>query len=909
MPTLYLIDASALAYRSHFALSRTALTSAAGEPTGAIFGAAVFLNSLLNREDLTHIAAIFDSRGPTFRHELYHDYKATRQKMPDELSGQLEGMKEMIRAMGLETLEMPGFEADDIIGTLAVKAAALQWDVFIVSGDKDFGQIVGPKVKLMVPHSGGQMEIIDEKGVLGKWGVPPDKIVDYMGLKGDTSDHVPGVPKVGDKTAAELINTFGSLDEVLAQAPNITKPALRQNLIDFADQARLSRQLVTLHTEVPLSLGLDHLARRPADIPRLMEIYRRYSFHNLLEKLEVAHREEVVGYHAVTTPEDLEALIPQLKRGKPLSVDLETTAIDPMQAQVVGFSFSIKEGEAYYVPAEGGFFPASDTVITRLGEPVPPETCWVLQKLRPLWEDATLPKTGQNLKYDGLVLRCYGIELKGVKFDSMVAAYVLDPTRRVYNMDSLALEYLNFKKIPTSSLIGLGRNQISMREVSLDKISQYACEDADVALRLERFLGKRIKEGSLNDLFHQLEIPLILVLMEMEFNGMALDVELLKSLSQDMSWRLNDLTVEIYRLAGTEFNINSTQQLAHILFEKLQLKPIKKTKTGYSTDVEVLEKLAIDDPLPRALLEYRQIQKLKSTYVDALPNMINPVTGRVHTSFNQTVASTGRLSSSDPNLQNIPIRTETGGQIRRAFVPGNKKSQVLLSADYSQIELRLVAHIANDEGLMEAFRTGHDVHTSTAAKILHVSEAEVTPEMRRSAKEINFGIMYGMGDYGLSERLGIPVNVAAEFRKEYFKTYPGVRAYMDNTIAAARKTKRVTTLLGRHRLLPDMDSKNRNVREFAERTAINTPIQGSAADMIKLAMIRIHDRLKKMATPMFPQPARMLLQVHDELVFEVEKSALEEVKQAVKEEMEGAMKLNVPVVVELGVGENWLEAH
>ncbi|MFH1863112.1 MAG: DNA polymerase I [bacterium] len=919
MPTLYLIDGTALTYRSHFAFSRVGLTSPSGEAIGATFGVALFLTSLVSRSDFSHAACIFDSKGPTFRHEIFPAYKATRQKMPEELAGQLDGIKDLVSALGVAVFEQSGYEADDLIGTLAVRAAAEGYEVFIVSGDKDFGQLVNDRIRLLVPKGKGEgLEVMESRGVLEKWGVPPEKIIDFMALKGDSSDNVPGVPKVGDKTAAELINQFGSLDQVLARAGEINKPALRENLITYAEQAYLSRRLVTIDTGVPLDCSIPELAKRAPENERLLDIYRRFGFYSLMDKLSIEKPAEALEYRTVQDHQVLEEILAKMARGNPLSVDLETTALDPMQAEIVGFSFSTREAEAYYVPVNQGFFPEDGAQITRLGETVPGETCWLIERLRPILEDHTIPKCGQNLKYDALVLRGYGIHLQGIAFDSMIASYLLDPSRRQHNLDSLALEHLNFKKIPTSDLIGSGRNQISMAEVPLEKISRYACEDADIARRLTIVLGKRIRDEGFTDLLNNLELPLLPVLLEMEYNGVALDLRLLAHISAEMGVRLEELTEVIYRLAGTEFNINSTQQLAHILFDKLQLKPIKRTKTGYSTDVEVLEKLAPLDPLPRTLLEYRQIQKLKSTYVDALPRMVNPVTGRVHTSFNQTVAATGRLSSSDPNLQNIPIRTEIGGQIRRAFVPG-KPNQVLLSADYSQIELRLVAHISGDTELIAAFHEGRDIHAATAARIFKVSSDEVTPEMRRRAKEINFGVIYGMGDWGLSERLGIPLNVAADFRRQYFETYPGVRAYMDNIIEQARREKCVTTLIGRRRLLPDIEAQNRNVREFNERTAINTPIQGSAADLIKLAMIRVHERLEQLSgsgskgvgqqTTLMPLSAKMILQVHDELVFEVEREALEEVKAVVKKEMEGAMELKVPVVVDLGVGNNWLEAH
>jgi DNA polymerase-1 len=683
MPTLYLVDATALVYRTHFAFSRVALTSSSGQPIGATYGVALFLHSLLSRKDLDAAACVFDTKEPTFRHEIYPEYKATRQKMPDELAAQLDGIKEMSRVLGFEVLEKVGYEADDIIGTLALRAAEADFDVFILSGDKDFGQLVTDRIKLLVPlRQGDGLQEMDALAVNEKWGVPPEKIIDFMGLKGDSSDNVPGVPKVGDKTAAELINTFGSMDSVLERADEVTKPALRQNLTEFAEQARLSRQLVTIDTKVPVDLDLGTLSRPEPDKPGLVEIYHHFGFHSLIERLDVARttQPEELKYQAVTTAEKLDELIDLIKTGDPLSVDLETTSKFPMEAELVGFSFAVNEAEGFYLPAAGGYFPEGDFGMSRIGQIVFGETQWVIDKLRPVLENESIPKCGQNLKYDALVLHCYGIELKGIVIDSMIASYLINPSRRQHNIDSLALEYLDFMKIPTSDLIGTGKKQISMAEVPLETITPYACEDADIARRLTILLKGKLDNEGLTSLFQDLEMPLMPVLLEMEYNGVSLDRGLLRQMSDEMGAQLDELTAEIYKLAGMEFNINSTQQLQHILFEKLGLKPIKKTKTGYSTDVEVLEKLATQDPLPATLLDYRQLQKLKSTYVDALPQMINPVTGRVHTSFNQTVAATGRLSSSDPNLQNIPIRTELGGQIRKAFVPG-KSSQVLLSAD------------------------------------------------------------------------------------------------------------------------------------------------------------------------------------------------------------------------------------
>jgi len=906
MPTLYLIDGSALVYRTHFAFSRVGLTGPNGQPLGATYGVALFLHSIQNRSDLDAVACVFDTKEPTFRHQLYREYKATREKMPSELADQLDGIKQMTAAFGFEVLEQVGYEADDIIGTLAQKAADDNYDVFILSGDKDFGQLVSDRIKLLVPdRQGSGLTIMDASAVQEKWGVPPEKIIDYMGLKGDSSDNIPGVPKVGDKTAAQLINQFGSLEEVLARAEEVTKPALKNNLIEFADQARLSQKLVTIDTNVPVEVDFAELVRQQPDKEKLLDFYKTFGFTSLIDRLDLEQsaEPEKLDYKTITSEKDLEELLKNLKNSDLVSFDLESTSQYPMAAELVGFSFAIQDAEAFYVPVNGGFFPEEEKGFTRLGELVFGETQWLLDKLRPILEDENIPKCGQNLKYDALVLRCYGVHVKGIVFDSMIASYLIDPSRRQHNIDSLSLEYLNFKKIPTSELIGSGQKQISMAEVPVEKVSPYACEDADIARRLCLLLKEKLDEQKLTSLFDDLELPLLYVLLEMEYKGVALDRRMLKTMSDDMGRQMQDLTDQIYDLAGAEFNINSTKQLQEILFDKLGLKPVKKTKTGYSTDVEVLERLAHEHPLPEKLLEYRQYQKLKSTYLDALPQMINPVTGRVHTSFNQTVAATGRLSSSDPNLQNIPIRTELGGQIRKAFIPGNS-SQVLLSADYSQIELRLVAHISGDQELISAFKSGEDIHTATAAKIMGVAPEEVTPEMRRSAKAINFGIIYGMGDWGLSERLGIPLNVAADFRKQYFATYPGVRAYMDDTIEKAHKDKKVTTMMGRIRHLPDIDAKNKNVREFAERTAINTPIQGTAADMIKLAMLQIQKRINDEKLP-----AKMILQVHDELVFEVDRDSLDAVKTAVREEMENAMQLSVPVIVDMGIGENWLEAH
>jgi DNA polymerase-1 len=904
METLYLIDGSALVYRSHFALTRAPLITSRGENTSAIFGFMQTLLTLIQKDKPEHLAVVFDTPEPTFRHKIFEPYKATREKMPDQLVAQLPRLREVLEAANIPILELPGYEADDVMGTLALKAREKDMDVVLVTGDKDFMQLVKPGIRIL-RHKKGEEEILDDKGVEETFGVPPDKVIDVLGLMGDSSDNVPGVPNVGQKTALELVKAYGSLEEVLAHAAEITKPALRERLTEFADQARFSKQLVTIHTNVPMEFDWEQMKVGALGTPRLVELFRELEFTKLMKYLETPTEKRAHLYRTITTWQEFDELLKILRDAKLFAFDLETTSIDPMMAEIVGMSFSWADTEAAYVPAEGFQIPDSVAISPRTwhGAEVAPALSYQLHHIEPLLRDESLRKVGQNLKYDCLVLANYGVEVEGIEFDTLIAAYLLNPGARQLNLDSLSLEYLQHTKIPTEALIGKGKNQISMRDVPLEKISEYACEDADWAFRLKSILEPKLKDEELIDLFRDIEMPLMPVLMVMEKNGVRLDTAILEEQSRDLERMLERSEGDIYTLAGKRFNINSPKQLAVILFDELKLPVTKKTKTGPSTDVDVLMNLARLHELPQKLLDFRQLSKLKNTYVDSLPKLINPYTGRVHTSFNQTVAATGRLSSSDPNLQNIPIRTELGSQIRTAFVPGDKGWK-LLSADYSQIELRIVAHLSGDQTLIESFKNNEDIHRRTAAKVFGVGMDDVSPEMRRQAKAVNFGIIYGQTDFGLSEQLGIPRDEAKRFKEAYFTNYPWVKQFMDNVIEKARKDGYAVTLSGRKRRIPEFQSDQFNIRMFAERTAINTPVQGTAADMIKIAMITIHRQLIE-----YGFRAKMILQVHDELVFDAPEDEIDRLKPIVKQEMEGAIKLDVPVVVDFGVGDNWLEAH
>lgn len=909
---LYLIDGTALAYRSYFAFIRNPLINSKGQNTSGVYGFTNSMLRLLNQEMPDYVACIFDTKAPTFRHLQYAEYKATREKMPEEMAEQLPRIRDIVEVLRIPMIEKEGFEADDVIGTLAKQGERAGMDVIMVTGDKDMMQLVSPSVKMLIlgrNASDDKGDVFGPDEVKEKMGVLPERIIDLLGLMGDSSDNVPGVPGVGPKTALQLIESYGSLENVLDRAEEVTREKLKESLIQYRDQALLSKTLVTLDVAVDIPQTLFDLKRQEPDWQALADVCKELEFSRILKEIEENQlagsvKKRQFTYQTIAESESLDEFVRMLSRVSHFTVDLETTSLDPITAQIVGVSFSWQSGQAAYIPVQ---LSEEAQPLTLFGNEGPDAAPDVLRILKPLLENPQIKKSGQNIKYDMRVFQNHGIYLQGLDFDTMVAAYLIDPSSRRYNLDAMALEYLNIQKIPTEALIGKGKNQISMAEVPVEQISEYACEDAEVTYLLRQYLEPKLEESGLVSLFQDVEIPLIYVLIEMEENGVALDVAFLKRMSVDMQIQLDALQESIYKLAGERFNINSTQQLGRILFDKLKVheelgKRLKRTKTGYSTDVNVLESLSAH-PLPKSLLDYRQLTKLKSTYVDALPKLINPKTGRLHASFNQTVAATGRLSSSDPNLQNIPIRTDLGKEIRKAFVP-EKAGWKILSADYSQIELRLMAHLSGDETLIESFLKGEDVHRRTASEILNLPPEQITDDHRRQAKAINFGIMYGMGAYGLASRLEISNEEAQAFISAYFARYPKVNQFMADTIALAHKDGFVTTLLNRRRYLPELKSDNRNIREFGERTAINTRIQGTAADLIKIAMIAILKRMKQEHLK-----TKLILQIHDELVFEVPESEMDQLKSVVRTEMEGALQLHVPIQVDMGVGENWLEAH
>ncbi len=907
---LFLLDGTALAYRSYFAFIRSPLINTKGVNTSGAFGFTHTLIKIIKENEPDLIACVFDTSAPTFRHKTFPEYKATRQKMPDELAEQLPMIRQIVEAFNIPLLEVEGYEADDVMGTLAKQAEAKDIFTYLVTGDKDFMQLVSDRVKMYSLSKGGRGNeplIIEPEGVVEKMGVKPEQVIDLLGLMGDSSDNVPGIPGIGPKTAKELMETFGSLEAVLDQADQIPRQRIREIVLSHKEQALLSKELVTICTDVPLDLKISDLKTMPFNREKVVSLFQELEFGSLLSELPKhgEKRDSVRKYRTITELTELDHLIEELKKASLFAIDLETTALDPISAEIVGFSFSWKEEEAVYLPVT---FPEMDNSGDLFGSQDKKRLGTILEKMKPLLENPRIRKCGQNIKYDMLVLRRHGIDLQGIEFDSMVAAYLINPSARQFGIDALAMEYLHMRKIPTQSLIGTGKKQISMAEVELEKVAEYACEDADVAFRLRSILSPKLSENQLDHLFREVEIPLIRVLMEMEDNGVAIDRALLEKMSVQMQKEIDQIKEEIYEIAGERFNVNSTQQLGNILFEKLKVHELvgkrrpRRTKTGYATDIRALEYFSIH-PLPRKMLDYRQLMKLHSTYVVALPKLINPVTQRIHASFNQTVTATGRLSTSDPNLQNIPIRTELGREIRRAFIAEHKDS-VILSADYSQIELRIMAHLSGDETLTESFKKGEDVHKRTAVEIFNIPESEITEEHRRQAKTINFGIMYGMGMYGLAQRLSIPQEEAQQFITAYFARYPKVNAFIAQMIADAHKIGYVTTLLNRRRYLPELKSENRNIREFGERTAINTPIQGTAADLIKVAMIRIAEQLRKEEWK-----SKMILQIHDELIFEVPKNELKALSDMVTREMEGAIKLSVPIKVDIGWGKSWYEAH
>ncbi|RJP23621.1 MAG: DNA polymerase I [Candidatus Abyssobacteria bacterium SURF_5] len=903
---IYLIDGHSYAYRAFHAIRQ--LTDSSGLALNAVYGFTRMLLKFLKEEKPEYIAVAFDSPGETFRHEMYDRYKANRAEQPEEMRHQIPLIKEIVDAFNIVAFELQGYEADDLLATLAKKAAARGVETIIVTGDKDMLQLVSDGVKVLNPHRDNFM--YDAQAVRERYGVGPEKMHELLAMAGDPIDNVPGVPGIGPKTAAQLLQEYGSLEGIYEHVDKISGPKRRQNLIENKDMAFLSRDLVAINSDVPIEVDIDACKVRKYDVDRLIDLFTRMEFRTLINEVAEAQEDRGADYSIITTEAELDSLMERIRRAGRFTLDFETTSQDPMKAKMVGISISVEPESASYIPVghsaaafaalenpapEGELFPHRPSEQLRLD--------LVMKKLKSLAEDETIKKNGQNIKYEMVIFARNGIDLKGIEFDTMVASYLLNPSKLSHGLDQLALEFLNYRKIPLEKLIGKGNAQRSLDSVSVKEVSAYSCEDADVTLRLQGVLDPLLKEKGLYDLFKKVEIPLIRVLAKMELSGVCVDVDIFRALSARLAEQLQQLELEIYQLAGCEFNINSTQQLAKILFETLKLPAGKRTKTGYSTDVAILEKLAVDHECPRKVLDYRVLSKLKSTYIDTLPNLVNPQTGRIHTSFNQTVTATGRLSSSDPNLQNIPIRSGMGQEIRRAFIPC-AEGNVIMSADYSQIELRILAHLSQDEELVRAFKEGIDIHDQTSSKIFQVPVDQVTGEMRRRAKIANYGILYGISAAKLAADIGIKLDEARDFIEMYFRVFPQVKRYVDSIIEEARRAGFVTTILNRRRYIPDINSQNFGVRRFAERTAVNTPIQGSAADLIKLAMIEIDRHVSALGLR-----AEMTLQVHDELVFDVPADEVDRLRETVKQIMETAYPMSVPIVADVRTGRNWLEAH
>ncbi|MGD9233232.1 MAG: DNA polymerase I [Desulfobacterales bacterium] len=887
--TLYLIDGSAYIYRAYHAIR--SLTNSKGLPTNAAFGFTRMLIKLIEDRSPEYVVMFFDAKGPTFRHEIYQDYKANRPPMPEDLSIQIPYIKEITHGFNIPVIEMQGFEADDLIGTFKWRAEKAGFFVVMVTGDKDFVQLVSDKAVIWDPM---KEKTIDINTVRDDLGVEPYQMIDVMALSGDASDNIPGVPGIGPKTALSLIKTFKTVERLYESVHTITKKKQQENLVQHKKQAFLSKELVKIHIDVPFPFNPENFKYQAPDNTRLSKLFKELEFRQLQQSFPKRSDLSNKNYHAVYDMSTLFDLIGRLEKTEMFAIDTETTSKDPMKANLVGLSFSMKPDEAFYIPCAHDYPEA----------PIQLELKKVLSQLKPVLENPDIKKIGQNIKYDWMVLKRHGINLAGVMFDTMLASYLINPSKRAHNLDQIALDFLDHQTITYKEILGKGKKDVSFAEIPLEKAVPYSCEDADITLMAYHVLMPLINNAGLMELYNNVELPLVPVLMNMEMTGVCVDKQKLIDLSKSFEHQLEQLESMIYSMSGEEFNIRSSQQLGRILFEKLKLPVQKKTKkkTGYSTDVNVLTALADKHELPEIILRHRTLAKLKSTYTDALLDLVHPETGRIHTSYNQTVTATGRLSSSDPNLQNIPIRTDEGMEIRKAFVP--RKGWTLVSADYSQIELRILAHYAADDILIEAFKNDEDIHTRTATEVFQVFPSFVTSELRRQAKVINFGIVYGMSPYGLSKELGISRKMAKIYIDNYFARYKGVKRFVDQTISEARKTQKTSTLLGRIRLLPDINSSNKVVREFAERTAINTPVQGTAADLIKLAMIRVDAAFREGGLN-----STMLLSVHDEIVFEVPPEELASVKVLVKEIMEGIWNLKVPLKVNLASGNNWAKAH
>ncbi|MGK4333857.1 DNA polymerase I [Lonsdalea quercina] len=920
---LILVDGSSYLYRAYHAFPP--LTNSAGEPTGAMYGVLNMLRSLLLQYHPSHVAVVFDAKGKTFRDELFEHYKSHRPPMPDDLRAQIEPLHKMVRAMGLPLLAVSGVEADDVIGTLAQQAELNSTPVLISTGDKDMAQLVTPNVTLINTMNNA---ILGPQEVCDKYGIPPELIIDFLALMGDASDNIPGVPGIGEKTAQALLQGLGGLDTLYANLDKIADLSFRgaktmaAKLEQHKEVAYLSYQLATIKTDVELELSCEQLAVTEPQVDELSELFRHYEFRRWQVELEsgawlsgkkspVAAKSKPAveeksppavesalsqeGYVTILDEKTLETWIDRLKSADVFAFDTETDSLDTLSANLVGISFSDKLGEAAYLPLGHDYLDAPAQM-----------TCErALERLKPLLEDPAVLKVGQNLKYDRGVLARYNIELQGMAFDTMLESYVLDSVGGRHDMDSMASRYLQHKTISFEEIAGKGKNQLTFNQIPLEQAAVYAAEDADVTLHLHQKLWEKLeKEPELRNVFDNIDMPLVPILSRMERNGVLIDAGILAEHSKELTTRLAELEVEVHELAGEPFNLSSTKQLQHILYEKLQLPVRKKTPKGApSTNEEVLAELALDYPLPKLILEYRGLAKLKSTYTDKLPLMINPLTGRVHTSYHQAVTATGRLSSSDPNLQNIPVRNEEGRRIRQAFIA--REGYNIVAADYSQIELRIMAHLSRDAGLLRAFSEGLDIHRATAAEVFGSPLDKVTSEQRRSAKAINFGLIYGMSAFGLSRQLNIPRNESQKYMNLYFERYPGVQEYMERTREQAAEHGYVSTLDGRRLYLPEINARNAMSRKAAERAAINAPMQGTAADIIKKAMIAIDGWLQQQDESL----VTMIMQVHDELVFEVHDSVLEQSKAKIKALMEGCMKLDVPLRVDVGTGINWDQAH
>ena len=920
MAKLFLIDAYALIYRSYYAFIKSPRINSKGLNTSAVMGFCNTLNEVLTKEKPTHIGVAFD-HGKTFRHDAFPEYKAQREETPEDIKLSVPLIKQVLEAMHIPILQVDGFEADDIIGTVATRFGADGIDTFMLTPDKDYGQLIGPNVFMYRPRHGGGYEILGEKEVGEKYGIPtPAQVIDLLALMGDSADNFPGCPGVGEKTAAKLINQFGSIDNMLQHTDEI-KGKLREKVENAVEDIKMSKFLATIRTDVPMQLDLDELKVEQPDETKLRAIFEELEFKTLINKFlnkaeskpktdnnqldlfaenttnesdepKNAKFESIKTtqheYKLVENEEELRQLCDFFITKEVVSIDTETTSTDAISAELVGLSLSVEEKKAFYVAVPANY----------------EEALKIVQIFKPLYESDKIMKIGQNIKYDYEVLTKYGVTLQGKMFDTMIAHYLIQPELH-HNMDYMAETLLGYQTIHIEELLGpKGKKQKNMRDLSPTDIYEYAAEDADITLRLKNVLEPRLKELGVEELFWNIEMPLVRVLADMELNGVCLDTEALQDTSKIFTERMKQYEQEIYKEAGEEFNISSPKQVGDILFGKLQImdKP-KKTKTGqYVTSEEVLQSLESKSPIVRNILNYRGMKKLLSTYIDALPKLINPRTGHIHTSFNQALTATGRLSSSDPNLQNIPVRTDDGKEIRKCFIP--EEGCLFFSADYSQIELRIMAHLSEDENMMEAFREGHDIHRATAAKIWHVDIDKVTDAQRKKAKQANFGIIYGITTYGLAQRMDIPNGEAKELIEGYFRTFPKVQAYMEHAKEEARAKGYAETLFHRRRYLADINSRNATVRGFAERNAINAPIQGTEADIIKVAMVRIWERFKKEGIR-----SKMILQVHDELNFSVFPEEREQVERIVIEEMQNAYPLNVPLIADAGWGKNWLEAH